>query len=608
MMAPGPGQQEKADYAMGILRFVVRFVFWLLALLGIAVVAMVVVGFFFFDRLTRPDVTIPDQAILTIDLSEGLSKDRVRLPFAPIGKPTIEDIVLGLEAAASDGRVKGVMLKTGRGPLNIAEAQEIRDAVARFHASSKPIHAFAESFGEAGNGTLHYYVAASADRIFLQPSGEVRLMGFMLEQPFMRAALDWMGVQPRVSKRKEFKGAPDLFTETAMPAPLRQNLQQLTDSWLTQVVAGMAADRKKEASAVRRWIDNAPWSAAAAKKEGMVDEITYWDQAAAVTYGVLGEDASVDIAEYAAQIPELSASAPRIAIIHGNGPVILGDSKTDPFGGGGDLGSDTIVQAFTDAINDRVRAIIFRIDSPGGSYVAADAIWREVARARELGIPVIASFGWQAASGGYFIAAPATRIVAQPGTVTGSIGVFSGKPVLTELWNNLNINFEGVQSGAAADTDSVNRDYSPEAWAKLERRLDEIYADFTGKVADGRKLAPEKVEEAARGQIWSGADAKAHGLVDELGGLSMAIRLAKQESKLAQEIGVTLVSYPPARERWENLISEYMTGGATAPMLSDGAALLPGAKKLATELRPLIEQADAVLLWSPPLAVNGRFE
>ncbi|HEX6119959.1 MAG TPA: S49 family peptidase, partial [Dongiaceae bacterium] len=552
---------------MAFLRFVVRFIVWLLALLGIAVVAATVAGILFFHRFTEPNVTIPDQAVLTIDLSEGLAAEHVQLPFAPIGRPTIEDVVLGLEAAATDSRVKGVMLKVGRGPLNLAEAQEIRDAVARFHESSKPIHAFAESFGEAGDGTAHYYLAASADKIFLQPSGDVALMGFLLEQPFMRAALDWLGVEARVSKRKEYKGAPDLFTETSMPAPVKQNLQQLADSWLAQVIDGIAADRKKDASTVRGWIDNAPWSADAAKKEGMVDELAYWDQAAAVTYGVLGKDASVDIADYAAQIPEPSGSAPRFAIIRGNGPVVLGESKGGLFGGATNLGSDTIVQAFSDAIDDRVRAIIFRIDSPGGSYVAADAIWREVARAREMGIPVIASFGWEAASGGYFVAAPATKIVSEPATITGSIGVFGGKPVLAKLWSNLNIHFDGVQAGAAAATDSVNRDYSPEAWARLEKRLDEIYADFTGKVAGGRKLAPDKVEAAAKGQVWSGADAKARGLVDELGGLSTAIKLAKQEAKLAQETPVSLVTYPPAKERWEALIGEFMSDGASAPAL-----------------------------------------
>jgi protease-4 len=593
---------------MAFLRFIVRFIVWLLALLGIAVVAAMVAGILFFQRFAEPNVKIPDQAVLTIDLSEGLAAEHVQLPFAPIGRPTIEDIVLGLEAAATDGRVKGVMLKVGRGPLNLAEAQEIRDAVARFHESSKPIHAFAESFGEAGDGTAHYYVAASADKIFLQPSGDVALMGFLLEQPFMRAALDWLGVEARVSKRKEFKGAPDLFTETSMPAPVRQNLQQLADSWLTQVVDGIAADRKKDAAEVRGWIDSSPWSADAAKKEGMVDELAYWDQAAAVTYGVLGKDASVDIADYAAQLPEPAGTAPRFAIIRGNGPVILGESKGGLFGSATNLGSDTIVQAFSDAIDDRVRAIIFRIDSPGGSYVAADAIWREVARAREMGIPVIASFGWEAASGGYFVAAPATRIVAEPATVTGSIGVFGGKPVLTQLWNNLNIHFDGVQAGAAAATDSVNQDYSPEAWARLEKRLDEIYADFTGKVADGRKLAPDKVEAAAKGQIWSGADAKARGLVDELGGFSTAIQLAKQEAKLAQETPASLVTYPPAKERWEALIGEFMSSDAAAPALRNPVALVPDAKDLAAELRPLIEQPDEVLLWSPPLAVNGRFE
>jgi protease-4 len=593
---------------MAFLRFIVRFIVWLLALLGIAVVAAAVVGFFFFGRLAEPNVKIPDQAVLTIDLSEGLATEHVRFPFAPTGRPTLEDIVLGLAAAATDGRVKGVMLKVGRGPLNLAEAQEIRDAVARFHESSKPVHAFAESFGEAGDGTAHYYLAASADKIFLQPSGDVALMGFLLEQPFMREALDWLGVQAHVSKRKEFKGAPDLFTETSMPEPVRRNLQQVADSWLAQVIDGIAADRKKDAITVRGWIDNAPWGADAAKKAGMVDELAYWDQAAAVTYGVAGKDASVDIADYAAQLPEPSGNAPRFALIRGNGPVILGDGKGDLFGGATNLGSDTIIRAFSDAIDDRVRAIIFRIDSPGGSYVAADAIWREVARAREMGIPVIASFGWEAASGGYFIAAPATRIVSQPGTITGSIGVFGGKPVLSGLWNNLNIHFDGVQAGAAAATNSVNRDYSPEAWARLEKRLDEIYADFTGKVADGRKLAPDKVEAVAKGQIWTGADAKERGLVDELGGLATAIKLAKQEAKLADDTEVKLVTYPPARERWEALIGELMSGGASVPALSESAAVLPGAKELAQELRPLLDQPDDVLLWSPPLAVNGRIQ
>jgi protease IV len=165
-----------------------------------------------------------------------------------------------------------------------------------------------------------------------------------------------------------------------------------------------------------------------------------------------------------------------------------------------------------------------------------------------------------------------------------------------------------VQSGAAADTDSVNRDYSPEAWARLQTRLDKIYGDFTGKVAEGRGLTPEKVEASAKGQIWTGADAKARGLVDELGGLTVAIGLAKQETKLAQEVRVLLVTYPSEEARWERFLGEFMSSGASARMFGEPAALLPGANDLARELRPLIEQPDAVLLWAPPLAVNGRFD
>ena len=596
---------------MGFLRGAGRVLVWLLALTGLAVVGLVIAGFFYAESFSRPKHEIPDQAVLTIDLGGGLATQHLDLPFGPTGRPTIEDIVLGLEAATSDSRIKGLLLRVGRGPLDMAVAQEIRDAVAGFQGSSRPVHAFAESFGEGGDGTLHYYVATSADRIFLQPSGDVRMMGFMLEQPFLRGALDWLGVEPRVSKRREYKGAPDIFTETAMAEPVRRNLQQLADSWLTQVVEGIALARKVDVAIARRWVDEAPWDAAQAKQAGMVDELAYWDQVAAATFGVLGEDAGISIADYAAQIPEPADTAPKFAIVRGSGAVVLGRGDVDPFGNEGNLGSETIGNAISEAIDDRVKAIIFRVDSPGGSYVAADTIWREVARAREMNIPVIVSFGATAASGGYFIAAPATRIVAEPGTITGSIGVFAGKPVLTEMWRKLEVNFEGVQAGAAADTDSINSDYSAAAWARQEARLDSIYADFVAKVAAGRGLTPEKVEEAAKGQIWSGADAKAHGLVDELGGLAMAIKLAKQEAKIAQETDVALVTYPPSGERWEALFSAFMSEGTTAPALQaaaiDAPPTLPAAaRRLIRALRPLIEQPDATFLWAPPITVNGR--
>ena len=589
---------------MGIVRGVVKVVGWLLALVGLAFVGIVVAGLFFASEWTKPKQKVPDQAVITIDLTQGIAAQHFNLPFAPTGRPTIEDIVLGLEAAATDSRVKGLLLRTGRGPLDMAQAQEIRDAVATFQATSRPVHAFAETFGEGGDGTLHYYVAASADQIFLQPSGDVRLMGFMLEQPFLRGAMDWLGVLPRVSKRKEYKGAPDIFTETAMPAPVKQNLQQLADSWLNQVIEGIVADRKVDAATARRWIDEAPWDAAQAKQAGMIDELAYWDQASATTFGVLGEDSGIDIADYAAQIPDPTGPAPTVAIVRGTGAVVLGKGDVDPFGNEGSLGSDTIADAISDAIDDRVKAIIFRVDSPGGSYVAADTIWREVTRAKEMNIPVVVSFGAVAASGGYFIAAPASKIVAEPGTITGSIGVFAGKPVLTELWNKLQIKFEGVQAGAAADTDSVNHDYSPEAWAKQEARLDSIYADFVGKVAAGRSLKPEQVEAAAQGQIWSGADAKARGLVDELGGLSMAIKLAKQEAKIAQESSVTLVTYPPKGEIWDSLLSTFVSDGVAMPALQVSS----DAEKLLDSLSPLIDQPDATFLWAPPIRVNGRLD
>jgi protease-4 len=256
------------------------------------------------------------------------------------------------------------------------------------------------------------------------------------------------------------------------------------------------------------------------------------------------------------------------------------------------MGADTVARAIRDAVeDDEVKAILFRIDSPGGSYVAADVIWREVRRAREQEVPVIVTMSNMAASGGYFVAAPAHRIVAQPASVTGSIGVVGGKLVLSGLWDKLGIAWDGVKAGANADLWSANRDFSEAGWANLQDSLDRTYADFTGKVAEGRGLALGEVRAVAKGQVWTGRDAKARGLVDELGGYATALALAREAAGIAPEAPLELRIFPKRRGPFEALIEDALAGELESPGI---AALARGLARVMRALAPLVEALETL--------------
>jgi protease-4 len=306
-----------------------------------------------------------------------------------------------------------------------------------------------------------------------------------------------------------------------------------------QVVAGIAAGRGLTEERVRQLIDQAPLLGSEALDAGLVDRLAYRDEVYAELRAAVGQDARLRyVARYnrtqgvAKRIPRPQHDA--VALIQGQGQIRLGRSGRGALPGqGSSIGSETIAAAFRAAVKDaRVKAIVFRVDSPGGSYVASDAIWREVVLAREAGKPVIVSMGNVAASGGYFVAAPADVIIAQPGTLTGSIGVVVGKPVVGELLDRLGIGLGSVEQGAHARMYTPTRDFTEEEWTRVNTFLDRVYDDFVGKVAQGRDLSRERVDELARGRVWTGTDAHERGLVDELGGLGLAIDVARERSRL----------------------------------------------------------------------------
>jgi protease IV len=578
---------------MRLVIFVLKCVVGLLASVGFLVVAAVVVAAIWANGLQHwaaAEFEIPEETVLSLDLSAGLPEARPDNPLArlSLGQAlTMRETVEALEAAGEDGRVRALVAHLGIGELGIAQVQELRQAIGAFRDHGKFAVAFAESFGEGGDGTLHYYLASAFDEVWLQPSGGFDVTGVAAEAPFLRGALDKLGIVPRLDQREEYKGAMNTFTDRELPPPQRDNLRQLLESWLAQIARDIAAARGQDESAVRAAIDSAPLPAAAAIDRGLVDRLGYWDEVSDAILAKAGENAEfVSLESYAEAHDPLPTPGPTVALIYGVGPVVLAGGEDDSVIGEGVMASDTVAEAIASAVEDpEVAAIVLRIDSPGGSYVASDAIWREVQLAREANKPLIVSMSNVAASGGYFVAAPAHKIVALPGTITGSIGVVSGKLVLTGLWDKLGINWDGIEAGAAAGYWSMNRDFSPEEWARLQDSLDRVYADFTGKVATGRSMAPDAVAAVAKGQVWSGEDAKALGLVDELGGLEDALALAAEAAGAPGQRPAVKV-LPEPRDPVEALIEDLFAGQVETSQLR---ALARDLSRLATYFRPLLD-------------------
>lgn len=606
-------QAESAAGAntLKVLRVIGRIILWSFAVVGGVLIigaAAAALSWRFLPEIEQQ--RLPESIVLELKTGDGVVEKLSDSPFAWAAAGDIialPDLVRGLDAAGRDPRVKGLLVHLGAGELGLAQAQEIRDAVLDFRRQGKFAIAFAETFGETGNGNIHYYLATAFDTIYIQPSGDIDLTGFRLENPFLKDAMDEIGVTAEMARRAEYKSAMETFTEPALTEPSRQNLQRLVDSWVEQLAAGIATTRPgfDEAKA-RRLIDNGPYSAPDALAQGLVEGLVYWSDVESETDRRSAGAAHVHMLDYVAVLTPPPESAPLIAVIHGVGPVTLSSSENDPLFGSVTMGSDTVAGALRQAIDDpNVSAILFRVDSPGGSYVAADTIWAEVKRARDLGKPVIVSMGNVAGSGGYFVAAPAEAIVAQPGTITGSIGVFGGKFVLDGLWDKLGVTWDGVQAGANAGFNSVNEPYTEEGWAHLQSSLDRIYKDFTDKVAAGRDLPADRVELVARGQVWTGADAKEIGLVDEVGGYPVAVARAKQAAGIGPEDPVRVEIYPkqyrPFGELLRDLIGSGLVDAGTRARLELLGRISAMLEPLAEMLSPLAGGEDDGALRMPEI-------
>jgi protease-4 len=530
--------------ALGTLNGIARFAFFIVLLfLGL-----------FLIGLAEGD-GLPSKMVLSLDLRRPIA-DSSPYDFTLGARPvTVMDVVLGLDAAERDNRVKGVVVRLGSANLSIAEAEEIGAALKRFRKTGKFVIAHAQGFDAPGLGD--YLTAAAASEIWMQPKSVFGAAGEGGGELFLRGLFDKIQAEPQIAKRSDYKSAADMYMEKNMTPADREQITVLMQSWYDTATADAAGDRKLDAKALAAVFDKSPQFAEDAKKAGLIDRVGYDDDAQAAASERAGDGAKViKLSEFVRAKEEGAqyGNGAKIALIEGSGEIVEGTAGGGLFGGNTVMAGDDIARAIRQAAADKsIKAILLRVDSPGGSVSASDQILDAVKKAQAKGIPVVVSMGGVAASGGYYISASANKIVAEPGTITGSIGVLTGKVALGKSLGLLGVGVDQVGVGRNALMDSDMTPYTEEQWAALNAQADAIYSDFKQKVATGRKLPLDKVQEIARGRVWSGVDASARGLVDELGGFWTATAATAKLAKLNPDERVAFKRFPRSKTFFEAL-------------------------------------------------------
>lgn len=484
--------------------------------------------------------------VLELDLTEGVVDESPGDPLSQImnrRKQQYLEVLEGIRRGARDPQVGALLVRVDARSLGPAKVQELRDTVTDFRAGGKPAVAWADTFGEAGDGNLPYYLATAFTRIVLSPTGLVGLNGLMMRTMFYKGALDKLDVRFEAGTRHEYKNAVNSYTQTGYTDPHREAFGRIVESMNDQIVQAVVESRGLTDRRVRELIDTAPILAKEALEAGLVDRLAYRNEVYDdLLKEVRGEQekSPEPVLRFVVRYhrghvtppkPKFVDGDPHIALISATGGITLGKSRRSPLGGAV-MGSDTVCAAFRAARQDpRVKAVVFRVDSGGGSAIASDLIRHESQLTREAGKPVITTMGDVAGSGGYYVALGSDAIVAQPATITGSIGVLTGKPVLGALQERFGITSDSVRQGAHSAMFDSEKGFSESEWERINLLLDSIYDDFVTKVAAARGRTWDEIHEVARGRIWTGADAKERGLVDELGGVATAVRLARDKAE-----------------------------------------------------------------------------
>ncbi|MCU1232295.1 MAG: signal peptide peptidase SppA, type [Candidatus Solibacter sp.] len=515
------------------------------ALVFLSIVLLFIVALRFRER---PPV-IANDSVLVLHLEGELpEKPPVEVPSFLTGDHTPTTVIgvwSALEKAAADAHIRAVVLQPEGISAGWAKLQELRLDIDKFKKSGKPVFAYLRQ-----PGTREYFVASSADRVYLGPSDPVMLKGLRAELMYFKNTLDKIGVSVEIEHAGKYKDFGDMFTRTNMSPETQMVMNSIVDDLYAGLVNGIAAGRKRTPEDVRAIIDQGPFTASQALKTGLVDELRFEDQ----MWGELkdklksGEPSKVSLDKYSKVTAESLGlqGKSQIAIVVGSGDIIRGDVNDDG-GSETNLTSYGFNKLLRRVENDsQVKGVVVRIDSPGGEVTASDEIWHEMnilAKKK----PLVISMSDAAASGGYYMAMTGSPIVAYPATLTGSIGVVFGKPSLHGLYDKLGITKDAIQRGKNANIDSDYTPLTPEQRMKLKEGIDESYKDFVSKVAEARHRSFEQIDDVAQGRVWLGSQAKPIGLVDETGGLDKAIELVKQKANIAASERVNLMVYPGRR-------------------------------------------------------------
>jgi len=609
--------------------------FFMIGIAAFISVALLLVTLSRLTSFTPPE--LPDNMYLSYtfksDLAEMVTKPSI---MQPLLRPaaTLHDVVSALDLAARDDRVKGFAAKIEDVNFSIAQMQELRDAVLRFRDSGKFAYIYSDSIGGFSSGMADYYLASAFDRIWVQPVGVVALGGVAAETPFVKGVLDNIGVTAQFAHRGKYKSAPESLTETGMTAPHREMMESIVGDLSDQMLDGIAQSRGIDRAELQKLADGGLFSDKEALELNLIDRIGYYDEMLAsvgvndtvpaendkvgdeaaaaedktadagvaekekpkaiglLGYAFVNETQSIDRGVSGFVFKLMRKEAPptahpdkaKIGLIFASGEIVPFRPHAQAAFGGTSMEANKVVAAFAEAAEDPdVASIVFRIDTPGGAPSAAESIRRAIVKAQEKGKPVVISMSSYAASGGYWLAAPADKIVAQPGTLTGSIGVFGGKFVLAGLWDKIGVNWETVSAGQNAGMWSSNRAFTEEELAKFDSMLGQVYDAFLERVMEGRKMTREQVEAVAQGRVYTGRQAKDAGLVDELGGLDHAVRVARDVAGLPADIDVPLKRFPPRKSTLEMFIS----------LATEGALFTPHINVSAKDVLSALEQSAA---------------
>jgi len=537
---------------------------WIVLVLIILAVAVSAMGLVAMALFVGREPQVAGNSTLVLKVGGDLQEME---PTGVIGQffeapPTVRSVVESLRKAKVDRRVASVIIRPAGAAALWGKIQEVRDAIIDFRRSGKPIIGYLEYGGEQ-----EFYLASACDKVFLMPTSSLDLTGMANYELFLRGTLDKIGAYPDTLHIGEYKTASNTFTEHTFTPAHREMAESLNSDLYEQLIRGIANGRHKSEKDVRALVDHGPFLPEDAVRAGLVDDVAYEDEIddkVQLAKGKVNYLSESDYRHVSAGSLGLNRG-PRIAVIYASGVIASGENNYDS-PSGQVVGADTMADSLRKARADSsIKAIVLRIDSPGGSAIASDVIWREVMLTRNVK-PLVASMSDVAASGGYYIAMPAHAIVAEPATLTGSIGVVMLKFVIDGTLKKLGMNMEGVTKGRYADLYSPVRAFTPEERAKVQEQMQATYDTFVEKAAAGRNTTPERIDAIAQGRVWTGAQGKQVGLVDELGGLERALALAKQRAKISPDAEVEIVVYPGRKSFYDLVRSPFGASDRTSAL------------------------------------------